>query len=40
MNEFLIKRIKDALNLQYYYMNDSWLSECVEYYLNDQSLEV
>jgi hypothetical protein len=35
MNEYMLGRVKNSLNKQYYVMNDSWLSDCVEYYLND-----
>ncbi|XP_011504250.1 PREDICTED: uncharacterized protein MAL13P1.304-like [Ceratosolen solmsi marchali] len=35
MNEYLFGRVKNSLNKQYYIMNNSWLADCIEYYLND-----
>ncbi|XP_003426939.1 calponin homology domain-containing protein DDB_G0272472 [Nasonia vitripennis] len=35
MSEQLIRRVKNSLNAQFYSMNDSWLSDCIEYYLED-----
>ncbi|XP_058789973.1 recQ-mediated genome instability protein 1-like [Phymastichus coffea] len=32
MNEDLLQRVKSSLNRQYYTMNHSWLSDCVDYY--------
>ncbi|KAJ8673454.1 hypothetical protein QAD02_004716 [Eretmocerus hayati] len=35
MNNITVERVKHTLNVQFYQMNDSWLSDCIEYYLND-----
>ncbi|XP_014226553.1 recQ-mediated genome instability protein 1-like [Trichogramma pretiosum] len=35
MNNQLFQRVKNSLQNEHYSMNDSWLSECVEFYIND-----
>ncbi|XP_014210225.1 uncharacterized protein LOC106640646 [Copidosoma floridanum] len=37
MNEALVRGVKNSLNKQHYTMNDSWLSECIEYYFSEHS---
>ncbi|KAG7189053.1 hypothetical protein KM043_008638 [Ampulex compressa] len=37
MNESLINRLRQTLNSQFYVMNDSWLRECVEYYISNHN---
>lgn len=34
MNEDLFKRIKARLKLEHYLMNDEWLKDCTEFYVN------
>ncbi|XP_017755590.1 PREDICTED: recQ-mediated genome instability protein 1-like [Eufriesea mexicana] len=34
MNEDILKRIKSKLKLECYLMNDEWLRDCVEFYVN------
>ncbi|XP_034192967.1 uncharacterized protein LOC117610104 [Osmia lignaria lignaria] len=34
MNEDLFKRIKTRLKLEHYLMNDEWLKDCTEFYIN------
>ncbi|XP_014467872.1 PREDICTED: recQ-mediated genome instability protein 1-like isoform X2 [Dinoponera quadriceps] len=37
MNGNLLQRIKSKLNAKFYVMNDTWLSDCVEYFFNDKN---
>ncbi|XP_036142541.1 recQ-mediated genome instability protein 1 isoform X2 [Monomorium pharaonis] len=37
MNENLIKRIKRQLNEKFYVMNDAWLRDCIEFFIEDKT---
>ncbi|CAK9822415.1 RecQ-mediated genome instability protein 1 [Anthophora retusa] len=37
MNEDALKRIKNTLRLEYYLMNDEWLRDCVEFYVDQHA---
>lgn len=35
MSEELVLQVKNLLVKQYYFTNDSWLTECIEYFLDE-----
>lgn len=37
MNEGLVKRIKEQLNAKFYIMNDTWLRDCIEYFISSDT---
>lgn len=37
MNEDLFRRIKNTLKLEFYLMNDEWLRDCVEFFVNQNT---
>lgn len=34
MNENIFRQIKNRLKLEYYLMNDEWLRDCIQFYMN------
>ncbi|XP_011143330.1 recQ-mediated genome instability protein 1 isoform X2 [Harpegnathos saltator] len=38
MNENILRRIKGKLNARFYVMNDSWLKDCVEFFIEGKAL--
>lgn len=37
MNDNLLRRIKTKLNAKFYIMNDSWLRECLDFFIRDKA---
>ena len=37
MSEFLLRKVKSALDFQYYKTNNEWLKDCLEYYVNEHT---